>query len=146
MHLKGLCLQGGALKRLQHFASLSPGSQPKVIRVVASLYDSRTASLFGSQCFSKPVALGSELIEDTLRFDFDVFWCSHGMHPAQSMLLQFTMAAHDSAGALVNEYCVAWGEIHFQQVRGLSCVALMQTAVEHGEHARVRPGCRRRHR
>lgn len=87
------------------------------MRVIASLYDSRTASLFGSQCFSKPVPLDADLKEQTLRFDFDVFWCSYGMHTAQSMLLQFTMAAHDACGSLVNEFCVAWSEILFAQVR-----------------------------
>jgi hypothetical protein len=116
--VKGIWMQKGAASAFQHMAGICPDANSKRVRAIATLYDKRTRTIFGSQCISQPVEFDLNVLEDgLLPLDFEVFWHTYVAASEVSILLQFTMASHDERRSLVNEYCVGWCQLAVTQVR-----------------------------
>jgi hypothetical protein len=122
LSVKGLELSSDGLVFLHEAAKVNPHPQGKQLRVIATLYDGHTATLFGSQCTSLPVWVPSQAAvpDNFLHLDFDVYWHSQVWDPKVSLLLQFTLSSRDERGALVDEYCVAWSRLDLVKVRAVS--------------------------
>lgn len=118
LSIKGIELDSSGLAFFHEAAKVNPHPQGKQLRVLATLYDGHTASVFGSQCTSLPTWLPAKGVpsDSLMNLNFDVFWHSQVWDPKVSLLLQFTLATRDEKGALVDEYCVAWSRLDLVQV------------------------------
>jgi hypothetical protein len=147
VHIKGLQLSTQGLSFFQHASSISPHPRMRHMRIIAGLYDGRTATMFGSQCMSKPTCLPSaeHWPNADVCLDLDVFWYSQICDPDVSMIVQLTMATMDSGGMLVDEHCLAWAKLPLTRVRSRGVDAYHRSLAGNRRHSfrplRWGPGC-----